>query len=193
MLGGALSTIEIPERIKGSLMTLPVTMTWSRHVAAIVILLLFLGAPDLALAAQAEVTPGATPDTPHVVREVINEGEPVSAPGMTLQLVRYTIPGDIALPAHTHPGMQVNTIVSGTLTYTVVDGEAAITRADGTVETLSSGETTDLHAGDTLTEPEGMVHFGVNQHDEPIVILTASLFASDEAPSTLSGIATPAP
>lgn len=175
-------------------MTMPVTMTRSRYVAAIVtLMLLFLSAPGLALSAQADATPGATPDAPAVVREVIAEGEPSAAPGMTLQLVRYTIPGDIALPAHVHPGMQVNTIVSGTLTYTVVEGEATITRADGTMETLSSGETTDLHAGDSLVEPEGMVHFGVNGDDEPIVILTASLFAADEPPSTVVETATPRP
>ena len=166
----------------------------SRHFVTVVLtLLLALGSAGIAVSAQPDATPAATPAAPAVVREVINEGEPVSAPGMTLQLVRYTIPGDIALPAHTHPGMQVNTIVSGTLTYTAVDGEAAITRADGTIETLSAGETTDLRAGDTMTEPEGMIHFGANRHDEPIVILTASLFAIDEAPSTVVNIATPAP
>lgn len=163
---------------------------WSRHLLALLAaLLLGLGLPGVALGEDA-ATPAATPAA--VVREVINEGNPAAAPGMVLQLVRYTIPGNIALPAHTHPGMQVNTIASGTLTYTVVEGEASITRADGTMETLSSGETTDLHPGDTLTEPEGMVHFGVNTRDEPIVILTASLFAADEAPSTLVEIATPA-
>lgn len=160
-----------------------------RLLALLVTLLLGLGLPGMALGEDA-ATPEATPAA--VVREVINEGDPAAAPGMALQLVRYTIPGDIALPAHTHPGMQVNVIVSGTLTYTVVEGEASITRADGTMETLASGETTDLHAGDALTEPEGMIHFGVNNSDEPIVILTASLFAADEAPSTIVSAATPA-
>lgn len=161
-------------------------------VALLLMLLMTLGQAAVVTGASGEATPAATPAAPAVVREVINEGEPASAPGMVLQLVRYTIPGDIALPAHTHPGMQVNTIVSGTLTYTVVEGSATITRADGSAETLSSGETTDLLPGDTLTEPEGMVHFGVNMRDEPIVILTASLFAAGEAPSTLVEMATPA-
>lgn len=159
----------------------------------VLILALLVAMTGVTVAAQHEATPPATPAASTVVREVINEGEPASAPGMTLQLVRYTIPGNIALPAHTHPGMQVNTIVSGTLTFTVVEGEAAIIRADGTTETLSSGETTDLLPGDSLTEPEGMVHFGANTRDEPIVILTASLFATDEAPSTVVGTATPRP
>lgn len=162
---------------------------WLRRLSVLVAMLfLTLGLPGIALGQDA-ATPAATPAA--VVREVINEGNPAAAPGTTLQLVRYTIPGNIALPAHTHPGMQVNVIVSGTLTYTVVEGEATITRADGTTETLASGETTDLQPGDALTEPEGMVHFGVNHRDEPIVILTASLFAAGEPPSTIIPAATP--
>jgi quercetin dioxygenase-like cupin family protein len=168
-------------------------LVFRRAIALVLLVVTLAGALGIAAGAQSDATPAATPEAPAVVREVINEGEPASAPGMTLQLVRYTIPGDIALPAHTHPGMQVNTIVSGTLTFTVVEGEAAIIRADGTMETLSSGETTDLLPGDSLTEPEGMVHFGANMGEEPIVILTASLFMTDEAPSTIVDLATPAP
>lgn len=168
-------------------------LSGSRHlIALITMLLLAFGPAAMIASAQTEATPAATP-APAVVREVINEGEPAAAPGMTLQLVQYTIPGEIELPVHTHPGMQVNVIVSGTLTYTVVEGTAMITRADGTMETLSAGETTDMLPGDALTEPEGMVHFGVNTREEPIVILTASLFTTDEAPSTVVDVATPAP
>ena len=175
-------------------MVSPAYRSWSWPLLALAIaLLLTTGFAGAVEAAQSAATPSATPDAPAVVREVINEGAPASAPGMALQLVRYTIPGNIALPAHTHPGMQVNVIESGTLTYTVVEGEAHITRADGTVETLSSGETTDLTAGDTLTEPEGMIHFGVNNQDEPIVILTASLFTAADPPSTIVETATPRP
>jgi quercetin dioxygenase-like cupin family protein len=138
--------------------------------------------------AHDEGTPAASPaasSAPAVVREVINEGMPTAAPGKVLQLVQYTIPGNIALPAHTHPGMQVNVVVSGTLTYTVVEGEAQITRVNGTPEILSSGQTTDLLPGDTITEPEGMIHFGENLSEEPIILLTASLFDADQPPSAV--------
>jgi quercetin dioxygenase-like cupin family protein len=169
-----------------------------RRLAALILLCLMLaGAAGMAVSAQTGGTPAASPAaspvaTPAAVtREVINEGDPASAPGEVLQLVRYTIPGNIALGAHTHPGMQVNFVVSGTLTYTVVEGEMEIVRADGTVETLTSGQTTELRAGDRFTEPEGMIHFGENHTDEPIVLLTASLFEADEPPSTAA--ATPAP
>jgi quercetin dioxygenase-like cupin family protein len=138
--------------------------------------------------------PEATPGNPHaaVVREVINEGMPVAAPGQVLQLVRYYIPPNISLPVHIHPGMQVALVESGTLTYTVVDGTASFTRTDGETGELHAGETTDFHVGDSLVEPQGMVHFGENTTDEPVVLLVASLFDADEPPSSLVG-ATPAP
>jgi quercetin dioxygenase-like cupin family protein len=164
----------------------------TRRITVVFTLLsMLIGASASTVIAQGYATPAATP-APAVVREVINEGDPESAPGEVLQLVQYTIPGNIALGAHTHPGMQVNVVVSGTLTYTVVEGSMEITRADGTIETLSSGETTDLTAGDTFTEAEGMVHFGENHTDEPIVLLTASLFEADEPPSAAVQ-ASPAP
>lgn len=164
-----------------------------RRVIALVLLCLMLpGAVMLAHASDE-----ATPEAGHagVVRDVVNEGDPESAPGEVLQLVRYTIPPNIKLPAHVHPGMQVNVVESGTLNYTVVEGSMEITRADGTGEVLTSGQSTTFEAGDRFTEPEGMVHFGENRTDEPIVLLTASLFEDDEPPSTVvevTPVATPA-
>ncbi len=142
------------------------------------------------VAAQ-DATPDATPASGAVVRDVLAEGTPGAAPEDALQLVRYTIPPHIALPAHTHPGMQVSTVVSGTLMYTVVEGEAYLTRADGTAEVITpeSGEVA-IEPGDALVEPAGMVHFGRNAGDEQIVLLTASLLEADEPPSHLA--ATPA-
>jgi len=132
-------------------------------------------------------TPAATPEQPTVVREVLASGEPDAAPGELLELVQYTIPGNITLPVHVHPGMQVSTIVSGELIYTVLEGEAYVTRAGSDtpeVITPESGETA-IHPGDRLVEPEGLVHFARNGQPEPIVILTASLFSADEPPSTV--------
>lgn len=151
------------------------------------VLLLFIGATLLVANSVQPVansaTPApATPAAPEVVREVLSHGDPGAAPEDKLELVRYTIPPNIELPVHTHPGMQVSTIESGVLLYTVVEGEAYVTRA-GTAapETITpaSGETA-IEPGDALVEPEGMVHFGRNGGTEPIVILTASLFDRDE-------------
>jgi quercetin dioxygenase-like cupin family protein len=149
----------------------------------------------------AQATPEATPTsapavaTPAaaVVREVLTETEPATAPGEVFQLVRYTIPPDLALAPHTHPGIQMNMIEAGTLTYYVVaDGEIEVTRADGTVELIGPGESTTFDAGDAFVEPAGIVHYGANLGAEPVVILTASLLADDEPPSTVVELATPA-
>lgn len=134
------------------------------------------------VAAQ-DATPEATPAA--VVREVINSGQPVAAEGQILELVRYHIPANISLPMHIHPGMQVAMVESGTLTYTVVEGEATYIRADGTTGILTAGETMDLLPGDSLVEPQGMIHYGENLTDEPLVLLVASLFAVDAPPSSI--------
>ncbi len=140
-----------------------------------------------------ESTPEATPAP--VVREVINEDEPAAAPGQVLQLVRYHIPPNTVLPVHIHPGMQVAMVESGTLHYTVVEGSASYVRANGDTGVLQAGEETDFHAGDSLVEAQGMVHFGENRTDEPVVLLVASLFEADAPPSSIVGtpVASPAP
>jgi quercetin dioxygenase-like cupin family protein len=145
-------------------------------------------------AATPEVgTPASATPAAGVVREVLSETEPATAPGELFQLVRYTIPTDTTLAAHTHPGIQMNVIEGGVLTYYVVaEGEVIVTRVDGTVETFGPGESTTLHVDDRLIEPAGVVHYGANLGDEPVIILTASLLAADEPASTAVELATPA-
>ena len=142
-----------------------------------------------------EATPAATPAP--VVREVINEGQPDTAPGQVLQLVRYVIPANMILPIHIHPGMQIAMVESGTLHYTVVDGSLTYARANGDPGVLRAGEEIDFQPGDSLVEARGMVHFGENRTDEPVVLLVASLFDIDVPPSSIvvvaSPVASPAP
>lgn len=166
------------------------------RIVALALVALVASAGVLAASAQ-EASPSASPAaspsvTPAVVREVINEGMPEAAPGQVLQLVRYTIQPNTVLPVHIHPGMQVALIEAGTLHYTVIDGSAPVARADGTQETVTSGKQTDFAPGDRFIEAQGMVHFGENRGDEPVVILVASLFAAGQPPSTVVE-ATPAP
>jgi quercetin dioxygenase-like cupin family protein len=145
----------------------------------------------------AQATPEATPAA--VVRDVIAAGEPATAPGQSLDLVRFTIQPHTKLPVHTHPGMQTAWLVSGELIYTVVsDGEVEITRAatGGTpaaTETLTPGNSTTFHPGDAWVEPAGMVHFAENAGDDPVIIIVASLLASDQPPSTVVDVDTPMP
>jgi quercetin dioxygenase-like cupin family protein len=122
-------------------------------------------------------------------REVLVTGKPIAAPGQLLQLQRVTVPAGVKLPVHIHPGMQAAWISSGVLTYTIVDGTAAVTRAPvngtpGPVETFTNGNTTELHPGDTVVESEGLIHYAENLTGEPIEIFIASLLAEDE-PGTI--------
>ncbi len=144
------------------------------------------GFGSAALGAQTDATP--TPSA-GVVREVLSSGDPAGAPGDVLELVQYTIPAGTKLPAHTHPGMQVAQIVSGTLSYTVLEGTVPVTRA-GTGEivpvTGDSGEVA-ISPGDSFYEAEGVVHFGQNAGTEPVVILVASLFTIGMPPAHVIG------
>lgn len=115
-----------------------------------------------------------------VVKEILaTTVDPPGAPGRTLSLVRYTIPPGAHLAPHIHPGVQLATIRSGELTYTVVSGRATVRRAGATTDEIVVGpKTIELEAGDDVTEIDGMVHFGENDTDEPIVI-EATLLTKD--------------
>nr|WP_293113220.1 cupin domain-containing protein [Moorena sp. SIO4G3] len=88
------------------------------------------------------------------------------------------------LPPHIHTGMQIGVIEAGTLTFTVVKGEAKVRKANGTELILQPGQTTQLTVGDSLVESSGMVHYGENQTNKPVILLSASLF-DVEQPKTI--------
>ena len=145
----------------------------------------------LALCSSASLVRTQTPPTsPHtytqvVTREVLASGSPQADGDRILELVRYTIPAGANLPVHYHPGMQIERVEFGILTYFVVKGSAQIVRADGTQETLNAGQTTQLKVGDSLAEPEGMIHYGKNETASPVILLGASLFASKQPKAIL--------
>ena len=148
--------------------------------------------------AQDSATPAASPVAAAAVRDVLVESSPADADGQVMQLVRYDIPAGLVLPEHTHPGTQQAYIESGVLTYHVVTGGTlTVTRADGTTEQLGPGQSTELHAGDTVVETANVVHYGENLGTEPVIILAADLLDPDEPASVLytpeaSPVATPA-
>lgn len=115
-----------------------------------------------------------------VVRDIlVDKMDPPGAPGRTLTLVKYTIAPGAQLPAHVHPGVQLASIQSGTLTYTVISGTAAVRRgATATGETVRGPATVTLGPGDDVTELGDMVHFGTNKTDAPVVIM-ATLLTED--------------
>lgn len=120
-----------------------------------------------------------------VTREVLASGYPAQDQAQILELVRFTIAPKAKLPVHIHPGIQIVRIESGTLTYTVIKGEAQITRTDGTKVTMKAGETLALKPGDALVEAAGMVHYGANQTNHPVVLIAASLLDANQPKAIL--------
>jgi quercetin dioxygenase-like cupin family protein len=119
--------------------------------------------------------PGTT-IAPVVKNILAQEVDPPGAPGRTLSLVRYVIAPGAQLPAHIHPGVQLASIESGTLTYTIVSGTATVTRKGSASGDPATGPTTiTLGPGDAVAENDGMVHYGANQTDQPVVILASLL------------------
>lgn len=127
-------------------------------------------------------TTSAAPGTTVAVQKDVLavQADPPGAPGRTLTLIRYTIAPGAKLAPHIHPGIQLAEIESGTLTYTVEEGTAIIHRgsATGPLEEITAPATTTLGPGDTVAEVDGMVHFGANDTDQPIVI-NATLLTID--------------
>ena len=161
--------------------------------AAFIVAIVVWSAGLVAVANQ-DGTQGATPAaSPQVERDVLSESEPEAAPGQIFEFARYTIPAGFVLPVHTHPGVQMAIVESGTLTYHVIEnGSITVTRADGTVEEIGPGETATLTVGDSWDEPAGMVHYAENLTDEPVILLAASLLDEDEPAAIPVTEATPA-
>ena len=120
-----------------------------------------------------------SPTTVAVQRDILaTDADPPGAPGRTLTLVRYAIAPGAQLSPHVHPGVQLASIESGSLTYTVETGTATVKRASGATEEVTGPSTTILGPGDAVTETGDMVHFGANQTGGPVVIL-ATLLTED--------------
>jgi quercetin dioxygenase-like cupin family protein len=77
---------------------------------------------------------------------------PQGTPEITI--LKYTIPPHTALPWHEHPYINAGVLLSGTLTVESQDGQ-----------------TLHLAAGDSLIELVNTWHHGINDGDEPAVIL----------------------
>lgn len=127
-----------------------------------------------------------------IVRTLLGEVAPDTAPGQTLSLWYYVIPAGQALVPHHHPGYQVARIVSGTLTYNVIAGTADIIRADGSTETATGGDVVTLNAGDTVVENPQTEHFGANDGTEEVILYTSTLFTTGEPPAIPLPSASPA-
>ncbi len=122
--------------------------------------------------AASTTTAPARPAPGEVIKDILGtEVDPPGATGRTLTLIRYRIGAGAKLAPHIHPGVQLASIRSGILTYTVVSGTVIVRRAGTTTdEQLTAPVTTKLRPGDAVTELDGVVHYGANDTTKPIVI-----------------------
>jgi quercetin dioxygenase-like cupin family protein len=103
-----------------------------------------------------------------------------------MQLIEVVIPPDAAIATHSHPGMQLVYLESGTIDYTVVRGSIRVRRAPatdgspGAIELFQGPRTVQIDVGDSFVETRGMVHSVVNRGTVPAVIIASSLFDRDE-------------
>lgn len=124
-----------------------------------------------------------------VTTEVLGRFPSELAPGQALALLRITFaPGGSAAP-HTHPGETVFHLASGTLHFTLHEGEARLIRAvDGSPaaatptvgEAIAVGAEITLNAGDTIYKDAAVLQSERNINSEDAVILVANLRGVDE-------------
>jgi quercetin dioxygenase-like cupin family protein len=151
------------------------------RLLTVVLALLAAGVATWSSAAAQTGTP-----TP-VTRTVYGEAEPENAPGQSLTLQRVVIEPGAELPEHFHEGTQLATIRSGVLTYNVVSGAVSVTRRDGTTEVVKGPDVVKLRKGDTIVEPESLVHYGGNDGTKKVVIELAALLNDGAELSTPIG------
>lgn len=146
--------------------------------AVIVVIVLLVGtgnSEDRAQNKKAATT--STTQGSGVTRTPFGEATPANAPGQQLYLQQVTIAPHAALPEHFHQGTQVARVISGTLTYNIVTGTAAVTRANGKAEDVAGPNKVLLQPGDSLVETASLVHYGANDTNTPVVIELAALLA----------------
>ena len=151
-------------------------------IATLLLTILFLGASSDPGRAQ-EATP--TPEIINRTFETLGTTENVSlAPGMTLELARYTwLPG-VVTEMHTHPAeIDIMYVQSGEIAWSVEGGDARITRAavdgaPGSVETLAPGAEVTLRSGDSVVfdYTSGLRHRGRVVGEAPAVMLVAYVY-----------------
>ena len=114
---------------------------------------------------------------------------PAGAKGKTLSVSRVTIGAGDALRPHFHEGEQISRVEKGTLTYTVLNGDAPVYTgspegAPKLVRHIRAGETADIEPGQWLVEKQEDVHSARNRGTGPVEIVLASLLRTGAPPAT---------
>ena len=111
------------------------------------------------------------------------------APKRELVLSKVVVPPNAQLALHHHLGTQVARIAAGTLTYTVREGAAVVSRGDSemspkVVRTIEAGETGRIKPGQWIVEQPSDIHEAANQGSTPVVIYLATLLKKGAPPAT---------
>lgn len=168
----------------------PANMSQRRCIGLVIALLLLTGmlfaASPRLVGAQGSATPA--PGT-GVTKETLGQTTSAIAPDRVLLLARRTFAPGADSGSHPAPGPVVLYVESGTITFSVQDGEAIVTRAGATTtETVAAGKEESLNQGDEVSYDQGVVHDVYNEGTVPAVTLEARL-----NPSTPAAPATPTP
>jgi hypothetical protein len=137
-----------------------------------------------------------------VTTEVLGRFPSELAPGQGLALLRITFAPGGSVAAHTHPGETVFHLASGTLQFTLHEGEALLVRgAEDTAaaatptaaEPIPVGSEVTLMAGDTIYYDASALQSERNDGAEDAVVLVSNLRGVDEpARQFHEGMASPA-
>jgi quercetin dioxygenase-like cupin family protein len=132
-------------------------------------------------------------------QQMLGHGLLTNVPGYDLQLARVTFPPGSAVPPHTHPGAAIIYVESGTLGWTVLQGETWLMRAESAATPEAQGELVAidteviLTAGDWLLLPAAHGDDVRNAGDDTLVLLVANLYPAGEPGITFMDMATPMP
>ena len=127
---------------------------------------------------------------PTVVRSALAQTSKVEgAPNRTMVLSKGVVQPGAMLPLHHHLGTQISRVVSGTLTYTVRRGSAALREGEADqrprlVRTIGDGQTARIRPGQWLVEQPADVHEAANRGTAPVVIYIATLLEKGAPPAT---------
>jgi quercetin dioxygenase-like cupin family protein len=156
-----------------------------KRVHVLPIAALFLGlailAPSHSTTLAQDEQPIDLPCVTGVTAQTLGVGMPESANGQALVLLHLTVAPAGGFAPHTHPGMMVVSVESGTIDVTQIgDMEMTVTRAasngtPGATEPLTNGMTATLHPGDSFVEPAGMVHTAFNNGSDPATLMATGL------------------
>jgi hypothetical protein len=162
---------------------------FTKVISVVGILLVgLLAVGPMAIGQAQQSTPPAGGST-GITTEVLGRFPSELAPGQALALLRITFaPGGSVAP-HTHPGETVFHLASGTLQFTLHEGEAQLVRAvDGAPaattptagEAIPVGTEITLNAGDTIYKDAAVLQSERNVGTEDAVILVSNLRGVDE-------------